>query len=210
MPPEGVAQVILITSVGRPGTVTPLVAELAESFVLAGFDTLLISTPDVSDEVRSRYSLRSTASPRNTAGKMVVEGAPQPVPVHLGKGAVLGVLLPPRPTFGASEQLSDMFRRNIKGWTSDNQVVIVQAPPLLETATALTLSAYADEVVLVLDRRSTKRTELMAAVQVLEQHGAPVAGLVVTNCSAQQVGAGDTLIRRRSASQLTDAVTRST
>src|SRR5690606_26424936 len=65
MPPEGVAQVILITSVGRPGTVTPLVAELAESFVLAGFDTLLISTPDVSDEVRSRYSLRSTASPRN-------------------------------------------------------------------------------------------------------------------------------------------------
>src|SRR6185312_13879508 len=69
---------------------------------------------------------------------------------------------------------------------NDYEYVIIAAPPTLSTFTASAVSEYADAVLLLASLGTTRRRDLIRAVQSLEATGAPLSGVVLVGEDGQR------------------------
>jgi Mrp family chromosome partitioning ATPase len=72
----------------------------------------------------------------------------------------------------------------------DNDVVLVDSPPVLAIVDAVVLTRYADGVVLVVDARRSRRRNIRRSVETLRAVQAPILGLVFnrSKVSASEYG----------------------
>lgn len=75
------------------------------------------------------------------------------------------------------------FRGLVAQATSHCDVVVLNGPPVLAGADLSTLVDHADSAILVVTSGSTEESEARMAIQILDQFGLPVAGVVVANAS---------------------------
>lgn len=183
-------KVILMTSVENNRAASRLSIGLAESFALSGFSTLLIGSTGNSEEIRERFSLppRSTVRFQSGSTETPTPNSPVLIPVQHEQGAVLTIMPGLEPTAIASEKLASILKNNLRAWKQAHQIIVIDTPSIFGTADALTLTKYADDVVIVVDKRLALRKELSAAADILRRHGASISGSVVTNVPTNQLG----------------------
>lgn len=115
-------------------------------------------------------------------GAVSLDDAIRPVPsipdiYLLGSGP-----LPAKP----SELLASSFCGNLLDVLSKRfDVVLVDSPPVLPVTDAAALARYVDGILLVSRAGMTKQRALTRAVEVLEQVGAPILGLVLNGASEE-------------------------
>jgi uncharacterized protein involved in exopolysaccharide biosynthesis/Mrp family chromosome partitioning ATPase len=80
------------------------------------------------------------------------------------------------PRFVSGQEIGALFESLAK----NHDLVLIDAPPLLLLADALTLSTQADGVLLVVDWRTTPRQAVASAVQLLDRQGANILGAITT------------------------------
>jgi uncharacterized protein involved in exopolysaccharide biosynthesis/Mrp family chromosome partitioning ATPase len=81
-----------------------------------------------------------------------------------------------QPRFVCGQDIGVLFQSLAKV----HDLVLIDAPPLLLLADALTLSTQADGVLLVVDWRATPRRAVASAVQLLDRQGANIIGAITS------------------------------
>jgi uncharacterized protein involved in exopolysaccharide biosynthesis/Mrp family chromosome partitioning ATPase len=81
-----------------------------------------------------------------------------------------------RPRFICGQEIGVLFRSLVR----NHALVIIDAPPLLLLADALTLATEADGVLLVVDLHTTPRRAVASAVQLLDRQGANILGAITS------------------------------
>lgn len=90
--------------------------------------------------------------------------------------------LPPNP----SELLSSAYAGEmLASLTANDQIVLVDSPPVLPVTDGLVLSRWVDATLLVCAAGATSRHEVVRAVELLGQVNAPLAGTVLNGVSAE-------------------------
>jgi capsular exopolysaccharide synthesis family protein len=74
-------------------------------------------------------------------------------------------------------------------------VIVVDGPPVGVISDSLTLARVADQTLIVARDRESTVAELAAGVRLLREHGARLAGLVLTDVNARQAHAARTVSR---------------
>jgi polysaccharide biosynthesis transport protein len=82
--------------------------------------------------------------------------------------------------------LEDARLQDVFDWArSEYDIILVDTPPVMRVIDPLVLAQYCDATVMIISWRSVKRATVRAAIQRLEEVGAPILGVVLT-----QLGAG--------------------
>ena len=89
-----------------------------------------------------------------------------------------------RPRFVCAEDITVLVNKISPHY----QLILLDAPPILVLADALTLATQAQSVLLVVDWRSTPRRAVQAAVQALRRQGANVLGAVASRADLRRDG----------------------
>jgi capsular exopolysaccharide synthesis family protein len=160
----------------REGT-TQTVTNLAVSVARAGQRVILVDANLRSPAVHRYFNL-----PNDVGFTSVVVGDPlseafQTVPDIDNLYVLTSGPVPPNP----SELLaSGRCRDVLNSLKADGTLVLVDTSALLPVTDAAALAASVDMVVLVTKARASARRQLRHAVQLLQQLGAPLAGVVLT------------------------------
>lgn len=188
---EAMPKVIAVTSAQSEEGKSSIAMSLAESFVRNGYRTLLIDADMRRPVIAGEYHI----NPMHQAALENCLKAPyvahQPVTVSIGAKDYLYVVPSFSPTQQASELLSRGFRECLERWRQEYQVIIIDTPPLLAVADALTIAPFCTGTLLVVNQQKTDRRQLRAVVALLTRIGVRILGTVVTcvhRDAAQQSG----------------------
>lgn len=114
----------------------------------------------------------------------------EPVEVPLG-GSSLSVL----PQFEAApsptELLSQNFAALIQRFKDSHDVIIIDTPPMLPVADALTMALHTTGVLFAVSMPDTDRRSVDAAIALLDRVGVRVLGTVATNTENSSGRRGD-------------------
>lgn len=180
--------VLLVTSTmtkRRPTTIVGLAAAFAE----AGRSVLVIGSDLRSARTHEAFGIANTVGLANVVrGQTPFERAIRPAP---GLDGVY--VMPCGPIIGnpgellASEEMALVLRR-ARRWAD---VVLLDAPPVLEAADSSILGAYADGVLMVVSAGQTNRGQANEAKEQMVAAGAHILGAVLVGVEdAVQRGAG--------------------
>ena len=92
--------------------------------------------------------------------------------------------MPDRPRFVTQQDVQVL----VNALSSRYDLIMLDAPPLLVLADALTIATCADAVILAVDWRTTPRRAMSAAVQILQRQGATILGAVTTKVDLRKDG----------------------
>jgi capsular exopolysaccharide synthesis family protein len=107
------------------------------------------------------------------------------------RGGLLEAVPAGRLADDTAERLSSSTMTRVMSELShDNDVVLVDSPPVLAIVDAVVLTRYADGVVLVVDARRSRRRNIRRSVETLRAVQAPILGLVFnrSKVSASEYG----------------------
>lgn len=190
-------KIILVTSALPGEGKSRLALSLAASFATNKNRTLLVDA-DLRNPV-SGYLLDLDPQPSRSLQKHLEnpherEGNFRPASVAVGTAASLDVI----PSFGPASYPAELLGRSfhlcIKKWLEDYDVIIIDSPPVLPVADALTIAPLCTGTLLAIDLKRTDRRQLQTAIRNLQRLSAPLLGLVVTN----SVGVRSTKLAGRS------------
>jgi polysaccharide biosynthesis transport protein len=177
---------ILVTSPSAGDGKTATVVNLGAVFAQTGASVVLVSSdlrrPGLSHFVVPGEHAEFAAV---LTGEEPLDRAVRPVPSvdgmwMLGTQAVVA---------NPAELLAGQRMREVVAELSQRfDVVLIDSPPVLPVADAMILSDYVDGVLLVVAAGQTRRAELRRTTEKLAQAGAPVVGVVLNKCTAQDYG----------------------
>lgn len=189
-------KVLLVTSAGAGQGKTSVSCSLAESFARNDYRTLLIDgdlrKPMVAQVFGIEPSGRRQGDRTPTVEKLLadpdVDGGPTDVDLGAGTLRVLPQFeAAPSPT----ELLSRGFSALLGRFKEDYDVIIIDSPPILPVADALTMAPHTTGVVLAVSLPDTDRRSVGASIELLERVGVRTLGLVATNMEKASGRAGD-------------------
>lgn len=176
--------VLVVAGFTSPRDAEGVAMALAESFARGGDATLLVDADLRGASSTHGLGLGSTGATSSTVyddehlgGN---EARPQPMPVVVARKRGFDFLPARRGADHPVERLVQAFKTNVDSWRRTYQVVVVDAPPLLEYADALAVASYADGVVLCTAAGRSSRRDLESARELLAEQDAPVLGIVIT------------------------------
>lgn len=123
------------------------------------------NTDGLSNFLTGRDEVMNLREVQGVAGLFFVPSGPPPA----NPGELLG---------------SPQFERLIKDLRTHADYVLIDSPPVLSTADAVTASRYADGVVVVVDSRRTETSDLLRVREDLDRAGAPLLGAVLNKVRA--------------------------
>lgn len=171
------APTVLITSPRDPRAKDGVGIALAASLAGEGDEALLIDA-DVRHGDATRLVL---GAPDRWSGPGTrAPGEDRPISVLAGNTRRYGFA--PVTATGASsvEGPGEELRDRLAAWSSAYRTVIVEAGPLIPYADALAIAPWSTGVVLCLARETTTREDVLDALDLLDEQGVPVLGLVMT------------------------------
>ena len=170
-------RVIAVTSALPDEGKTTCAAALGRIMGMSGEKVLLIDC-----DLRRRSLQSMVAEPAGAglldvlAGQALVEQALQPDKVQ-----GVDILTTRDAGFTPTDVLGgEDMRRLLAEMRTRYDYIVLDAPPVLAVADARTISAMADDVLLIVRWRRTTRQAAAAALARLENDGAPLAGVVLT------------------------------
>ena len=179
---------IMVTSAGPDEGKSTTAANLALALTEAGRDVLLISA----DLRRPRIHRLFNLPDRSGLGEVLADssGASPEARIAAGLWSVtkhLSVLVSrPAPPEVTALLGSDAMRQLLETQRRCFDFVILDCPPVLVAADALALAPLVDAVLVVADRPSTGRQDLVRLREQLEQVGGKVLGAVLNRDRSQQ------------------------
>lgn len=173
-------RVILVTS-GRSGEGKSAVAlNLAESFARNDYRTLLVDADLRQPVLFQEYGLR-----RGQASELLdflrdPDGPHMVARVPLGGRQRLDIV----PSFQVSTQAAEILGRGfsacVSRWGQDYDVIVIDSPPVLAVADALTIAPSCTGTVLAVSMRKADRRPLRATLDLLERMGVRLLGIAAT------------------------------
>lgn len=190
-------KILLVTSAGPSQGKTSVACSLSGSFARNDYRTLLIDGDLRRPKVADAFGIADVAASqerRSLSVKAVLEdpavdGAP--ASVSLGGGATLDVLPQHGAASSPTELLSRGFADLLNRFKSEYDVIIIDSPPVLPVADALTMAPHTTGVLLAVSLPDTDRRAVGAAIDLLDRIGVRMLGLVATNLDTSSRHAGD-------------------
>jgi Mrp family chromosome partitioning ATPase len=171
--------VILVTSPDPLPARSQVAAALARSFAVDARRTLLVDADSRTPGIASRFGVDPLQAPSLETYLNDPSSSDEPAMVDVGGGRSLAVV----PNRGRVEAVPDRLRRSferaLQEWLERFDVIVVDATPLLEAADALWIMRHVPTSVLVVDLRTTTRSELMKTADLLRRSRRPPVGVVV-------------------------------
>jgi uncharacterized protein involved in exopolysaccharide biosynthesis/Mrp family chromosome partitioning ATPase len=178
----GVSVVLIDGDLRRPAVVrllqTPVPGRRAGKAPPPGKDLALRDVAP-GDRVRPEPQCRELILPREPAKDGPpgnASGALMADPQSRLKVMSLSSAMADRPRFIGGHEIGVLFASLAR----THDLVIVDAPPLLLLADALTLATQADGVLLVVDWHTTPRRAVASAIQLLDRQGANILGAITS------------------------------
>lgn len=176
-------RVIQVTSPSAQEGKTTTLANLAVAFASAGLRTIMVDCdlrrPRLHDFFELDHKVGFTSVLLGRAGLV---RALQPVPGYDRLLLLASGPLPPNP----SELLSSRRAADvIQNLGAQADIVLIDSPPSLPVTDALVLSQRVDSTLLITTARVTSRRDAARAVEMLQQVGAPLTGLILNGVMAQ-------------------------
>ncbi len=173
-------KVILVTSPRAGDGKSSVAISLAEGFARNDYRTLLVDADLRQPVIHQEYRISRVQN-----GSLVdFLGDPE------GHHQVARVLVSPKqqlhviPAFQvapqASELLSRGFRACLERWSRDYDVIIVDSPPVLAVADALTLAPFCTGTLLVANIQHTDRRQIRTSLDYLGRVGVRLLGVAAT------------------------------
>jgi len=160
--------VVMVTSPGPKEGKTTASANLAVAFAEAGFNTLAINC-----DFR-RPALRRMFGMENDPGKAIPTNVPR---LSLVTNAVADASVNPA-------QVVATQRAGVEQMRDRYDVIVLDTAPLLTTNDPIDVVSAADLVVLVVRSGQTRKEALRQAVEIMDNHKVPVAGVVLTGVTS--------------------------
>ena len=179
--PDETSKVILLTSPDVVPSKTRLAAELAESFALSGYSTLLLDLDLVNPITAAAYDLT-----RDTAFGLEQHLADPHRPAAQAKlgDKRLSVVSMNAADEGAVGHLGRSFRKALEAWREHYDVVVISGGPVLDNADTLTIAPMCSDTVLAVDLKNVNRHSLRQAVEWLRGVGVNDLGAVALHAGA--------------------------
>jgi succinoglycan biosynthesis transport protein ExoP len=183
-------KILLVTSALPGEGKSSLAVALARSARQSGMSAILLDCdlrkPSVAKLLAGRR--RGSAKPTSLPTVSADLGSSEP-PIRVDVRSGLHVL-PIASYVATPHQLltSSGLPALLETLRSRYDLIVLDTPPLLAVTDALNLAPLADEVVLVVDRNSTPRDAINAAVQILRRSGIDIAGTVLSKVDVGKTG----------------------
>jgi polysaccharide biosynthesis transport protein len=184
-PLEGLGKVILVTSAIPGEGKTSFSLAVGRSAMRSDLSTILLDcdlrSPSV--DAMMRNANRTDIEPDGELGSV---GGPSVRTLTVDRTTGLHVI-PMRTKNAINQMLSASVVRNmLQHLRHEYDLIILDLPPVLAVADALTLAPMADGVVLVVDFQRTPRKAFADAVKMLQRNGAFIAGTVFSKGALQK------------------------
>lgn len=179
--PDESSKVILLTSPEVVPTKTRLATELAESFALSGYRTLLVDLDVANPVAAAPYEFTRDTAPG--LEKHLNDPDYPVVQVKLGDKR-LSVVSMTAAEQGVAGHLGRSFRKALEAWRQHHDVTIINAGPVLHSADTLTVAPMCSDTVLAVDLKSVNRRGLRQAVEWLRGVGVDNLGAVALHAGA--------------------------
>ena len=153
---------------------------LAESFARNDYRTLLVDADLRQPVLFQEYGLR-----RGQASDLIdflqdPDGPHMVARVPLGGKQRLDVV----PAFQVSAQAAEILGRGfgacVKRWAQEYDVIIVDSPPVLAVADALSIAPFCTGTILAVNMRKADRRPLRSTLDLLERMGVRLLGVAAT------------------------------
>ena len=184
-PLEGLGKVILVTSAIPGEGKTSFSLAMGRSAMRSDLSTILLDcdlrSPSV--DAMMRNANRTEIEPDGELGSV---GGPSVRTLTVDRTTGLHVI-PMRTKNAINQMLSgSVVRGMLQHLRHEYDLIILDLPPVLAVADALTLAPMADGVVLVVDFQRTPRKAFADAVKMLQRNGAYIAGTVFSKGALQK------------------------
>jgi len=180
---QDLPKVILVTSAQPTEGKTSVAIGLAESFARNDYRTVLIDADMRRPAASARLGLtRTTISPRATLRAYLEDPSLVKEPTSTELDGLLLDIIPtfePAPT--PTELLSRSFASVLHRLKDDYDVIVIDSPPTLPVADAMTIAPYATGVILAVSLPTADRRAVKATLDLLERINVRILGTVITN-----------------------------
>lgn len=169
--------ILLVTSPDAGAGATTVLANVGVALASADRGVLLVDGNLYRPRLHSIFGLPNDRGLTSViSGQVPLREAVQNLPDHPG----VRVLTAGPPVLDPAALLSDpAAEKTFAAAANEAPVVFVDGPPLLPVTGGLVLAGFAAGVVVVARADKTSRTELAEAVDLVEQAGAPILGVVL-------------------------------
>ncbi|HET9657911.1 MAG TPA: Wzz/FepE/Etk N-terminal domain-containing protein [Kineosporiaceae bacterium] len=173
---HGLRTVALVPA-GDGDCAAAVAARLARSLARAGVGVLLVDGDVRRPVLGQRFGL-----PDGPGVAGVLQGRTTSKVAVARFGGRAPAVLPAgeRPADPSTVLADGVVAELLRETATEYDVVLVKAPPPLRVADGLLLAATADATLLVVDQRSTRRTQLTESLQALQLAGARLLGVVLS------------------------------
>lgn len=173
-------KVILVTSPRSGDGKSSVALSLAEGFARNDYRTLLVDADLRQPVIHTEYRISRVQNGSLIDFLNDPTGPHQIARVLVSAKQQLHVV----PAFQASPQAAELlgrsFRTCLARWSKDYDVIIIDSPPVLAVADALTIAPLATGTLLVTNIQRTDRRQVRAAVDLLNRVGVQVLGVAAT------------------------------
>ena len=177
---DAAPKVVMVTSGRSVEGKSAVAMNLAESFARNDYRTLLVDADLRQPVLFQEYGLR-----RGQASDLVdflndPDGPHMVARVPLGGKQKLDVV----PSFQVSAQAAEILGRGfgacVQRWGQEYDVIVVDSPPVLAVADALTIAPFCTGTILAVNMRKADRRPLRATLDLLERMGVRLLGIAAT------------------------------
>ena len=175
---------VQITSPGAAEGKTITLCNVAAVLADAGRRVVVVDCDLRRPRVHDAFSLPNVLGFTSViAGQVPLEEAIRSVTERPGLSVLTAGPIPPNPSelLGSQKTSELLFRLQ-----SDFDVVLIDSPPVLPVTDATVLSTWVDATVMIAAAGMTTRKQLRAAIELLRQAEAPLAGLVLNRAGAEE------------------------
>lgn len=180
---QDLPKVILVTSAHPTEGKTTVAVGLAESFARNDYRTLLIDADMRKPLASTRLSLTPASTGFSPTLRAYLEDPLRTEePVHVDVDGVHFDMIPSfEPAPAPTELISRSFASVLHRFKGQYDAIIIDSPPTLPVADAMTLAPHATGVVLAVSLPAADRRAVRATLDLLDRIGVRILGTVITN-----------------------------
>lgn len=175
-------KIILVTSGNAAQGKSTVALNLAESFALGDYKTLLVDADMRKPGLYKSYHYQMSGQSNGLAEHLKQQGTlHEPIKVQLSAKHMLDFIPSFEPTTTAPELLAHGIKPCLQQWRQQYDAIIIDSAPLLAVADSLIIAPHSNATLLVSSLASAKQDSVLNALELLQRIGVNVVGNVATS-----------------------------